>query len=68
VLREQGAVCGTVARRGAPARDFERRYSDIGRDTIRERAAADAMTRCRSWSARSRPRRSRSSSRGARDA
>jgi nicotinamide-nucleotide amidase len=89
VLREQGAVCGTVARamaegalrhsgadiaaaitgvagpdpdvhgnpvgvvciavggRGAPARDFERRYGDIGRDAIRERAVADAVTAMR---------------------
>ena len=39
-----GRVCIAVARRGAPARDFERHYGDIGRDTIRERAVTDAMT------------------------
>ncbi len=39
-----GRVCIAVARRGAPARDFERHYGDIGRDMIRERAVTDAMT------------------------
>ena len=38
-----GLVCIAVARRGEAARDFERRYGDIGRDAIRERAVADAI-------------------------
>lgn len=38
-----GKVCIAIARRGFPARDFERNYGDIGRDTIRERAVADAL-------------------------
>jgi len=33
-----GMVCIAVARRGELARDFERRYGEIGRDAIRERA------------------------------
>lgn len=38
-----GRVCIAVARRGAPARDFERHYPDVGRDAIRQRAVADAL-------------------------
>lgn len=38
-----GRVCIAVARRGFPTRDFERRYGDIGRDAIRQRAVADAL-------------------------
>ena len=38
-----GLVCIADARRGEAARDFERRYGDIGRDAIRERAVADAI-------------------------
>jgi len=42
-----GLVCIAVGRRGEPARDFERRYGEIGRDAIRERAVADAITAMR---------------------
>ena len=42
-----GKVCIAVARRGEPARDFERRYGEIGRDAIRERAVADAIAEMR---------------------
>ena len=42
-----GLVCIAVGRRGEPARDFERRYGEIGRDAIRERAVADAVTAMR---------------------
>ncbi len=42
-----GRVCIAVARRGGAARDFERRYGDIGRDAVRERAVADAMVAMR---------------------
>ena len=38
-----GRVCIAVARRGEPARDFERHYPDEGRDAIRARAVADAL-------------------------
>ena len=38
-----GRVCIAVARRGQPARDFERNYGDLGRDAIRQRAVADAL-------------------------
>jgi nicotinamide-nucleotide amidase len=38
-----GRVCIAVARRGAPTRDFEKNYCDIGRDAIREHAVADAL-------------------------
>ena len=38
-----GRVCIAVARRGQPVRDFEYDYGDIGRDTIRQRAVADAL-------------------------
>ena len=38
-----GRVCIAVARRGFPAREFERHYPNIGRDAIRERAVADAL-------------------------
>jgi nicotinamide-nucleotide amidase len=38
-----GRVCIAVARRGYPTRDFERHYGDIGRDAIRQRAAAAAL-------------------------
>jgi nicotinamide-nucleotide amidase len=38
-----GRVCIAVARRGFPVRDFERRYGDLGRDAIRQHAAADAL-------------------------
>ena len=38
-----GRVCVAIARRGFPIRDFEVRYGDIGRDTIRKRAVADAL-------------------------
>lgn len=33
-----GRVCIAVVRRGAPGRDLERHYGDIGRDTIRARS------------------------------
>ena len=42
-----GRVCIAVARRGETARDVERQYGDIGRDAIRERAVADAITAMR---------------------
>jgi nicotinamide-nucleotide amidase len=38
-----GRVCIAIARRGAPTRDFERYYGDIGRDAVRQRAVADAL-------------------------
>lgn len=38
-----GRVCIAVARRGHFVRDFERSYGDIGRDSIRARAVADAL-------------------------
>jgi nicotinamide-nucleotide amidase len=38
-----GRVCIGVARRGSPPRAFEHHYGDIGRDTIREKAVADAL-------------------------
>ena len=38
-----GRVCIALARRGAAARDVERHYGDIGRDVIRQKAAADAL-------------------------
>ena len=38
-----GRVCIALARRGAAARDVERQYGDIGRDVIRQKAAADAL-------------------------
>jgi nicotinamide-nucleotide amidase len=38
-----GRVCIAIARRGSPARDFERRYPDTGRDAIRRQAVADAL-------------------------
>ena len=38
-----GRVCIAVARSGQPVRDFEYDYGDIGRDTIRQRAVADAL-------------------------
>jgi nicotinamide-nucleotide amidase len=42
-----GRVCIAVARRGEAARAIERHYGDIGRDAIRERAVADAITAMR---------------------
>jgi nicotinamide-nucleotide amidase len=38
-----GRVCIAVARRGTPARAFERHYSNEGREAIRQRAAIDAL-------------------------
>jgi nicotinamide-nucleotide amidase len=38
-----GRVCIGIARRGFPTRDLERRYPDVGRDSIRRRAVADAL-------------------------
>lgn len=38
-----GRVCIAVARRGIPASDFERNYENADRDSIRERAVADAL-------------------------
>jgi len=38
-----GRVCIGIARRGFPAREFERHYPDVGRDAIRQRAVADAL-------------------------
>jgi nicotinamide-nucleotide amidase len=38
-----GRVCIAVARRGVPARSFERHYPDVGRDAIRRMAVADAL-------------------------
>jgi nicotinamide-nucleotide amidase len=38
-----GRVCIGIARRGLPTREFERHYPNVGRDAIRERAAADAL-------------------------
>ena len=38
-----GRVCIGIARRGVPARDFERHYPNVGRDAIRQRAVADAL-------------------------
>ena len=38
-----GRVCIGIARRDAPARDFERHYPNVGRDAIRQRAVADAL-------------------------
>ncbi|MEA2929808.1 MAG: nicotinamide-nucleotide amidase [Hyphomicrobiales bacterium] len=38
-----GRVCIAVARRGFPTQDFEKNYGDIGRDAVRQRAAADAL-------------------------
>jgi nicotinamide-nucleotide amidase len=42
-----GRVCIAIARRGESARDFERRYSETGRDAIRQRAVADAIAALR---------------------
>jgi nicotinamide-nucleotide amidase len=38
-----GLTCFAVARRGRPTRDFERRYGNIGRAAVRQRAVADAL-------------------------
>jgi nicotinamide-nucleotide amidase len=38
-----GRVCIAVARRGFPAREFEWRYPDMGREAIRQQAVADAL-------------------------
>ena len=38
-----GRVCIAVARRGSATRGFERHYPDTGRDSIRQRAVADAL-------------------------
>jgi nicotinamide-nucleotide amidase len=38
-----GLVCIAVARRGYPTEHIERDYGDIGRDTVRECAIADAL-------------------------
>ncbi len=39
-----GRICMAVAVRGRPVRCSERNYGDIGRDAIRKRAVADALT------------------------
>jgi nicotinamide-nucleotide amidase len=38
-----GRVCIAIARRGVPTREFEKNYSDMGREAIRECAVADAL-------------------------
>jgi nicotinamide-nucleotide amidase len=38
-----GLVCIAVARKSFPSVVFERRYGDIGRDAVRERAMIDAL-------------------------
>jgi nicotinamide-nucleotide amidase len=42
-----GRVCIAVARAGRPGRAFERNYGDLGRDDLRRRAVADALTALR---------------------
>ena len=39
-----GRVCIAVARRGHETSHFERNYGDIGRDAVRRRAVADALS------------------------
>jgi nicotinamide-nucleotide amidase len=39
-----GLVCIAIVRRGFPARDYEHNYGTIGRNSVRRRAAADALT------------------------
>jgi nicotinamide-nucleotide amidase len=38
-----GLVCIAVLRQGAPAIGIEKRYGDIGREAVQERAMADAL-------------------------
>ena len=39
-----GLVCIAVATQGAPPIRIEKRYGDLGRDAVQERAMADALT------------------------
>jgi nicotinamide-nucleotide amidase len=42
-----GRVCIGVARAGGPSRAFEQHYGALGRDTLRQRAVADALAALR---------------------